>query len=423
MFSPRMCMVALKDSYALRGAAARRPGGPAARGNTARSEDSGLRPPGRRIGRSPRRSFVTNPCVTATSRLHRRAFTLVELLVVIAIIAELIGLTLPAVQKVREAAKKTQGRNDLRALCQAMNVIFDRDGDYPVALSDPRLPPLLAGKALTDLTSSLANDAQFPYFILSVRPGTRGIKNTWDFRLVAGTDLNPLRYAREDFYDDGVAVSPNGTLCDGRLTATSFFSYCDNSEWHWDLTGPGRRLGNVPPYSLSLGLLTARAAETVTPILEANPVLYSQVRSYTMRPDVISTALGKLGANADGFLTVRSLVDSGYTAPFADLLQFGAVDENIDAIPPINLADLNGDPAFLFSYESVRMLITLYSNNHELTERLTDALDDAEAAERNGNLEDKGERLRHVARQITAHTGKAVTPTQARTLMALLRTL
>ena len=89
---------------------------------------------------------------------HHRGFTLIELLVVIAIIAVLIALLLPAVQQAREAARRTQCKNNLKQMGLALHNYLSTHSKFPLGRQLPDLVSVTTGVASASYTSyTLAN--------------------------------------------------------------------------------------------------------------------------------------------------------------------------------------------------------------------------------------------------------------------------
>jgi prepilin-type N-terminal cleavage/methylation domain-containing protein len=128
-------------------------------------------------------------------RSRRKAFTLIELLVVIAIIAILIALLLPAVQQAREAARRTQCRNNLKQIGLALHNYHDTFNTLPIGVNGSMFP---AGWGVSFWTLILPYVDQAPLYnqfnFLGQSPGYtgQGTGNAYNGPLVRGLVMNFL---------------------------------------------------------------------------------------------------------------------------------------------------------------------------------------------------------------------------------------
>jgi prepilin-type N-terminal cleavage/methylation domain-containing protein/prepilin-type processing-associated H-X9-DG protein len=184
------------------------------------------------------------------ARKDRRGFTLIELLVVIAIIAILIGLLLPAVQKIREAANRMKCSNNMKQIGLGLHNYNDVNGQLPPAVIG--LPTMTANQVMTQplnvgpnwailLLPFIEQDNLFNLYSTSIQNYRNGI-NDQNWRAIR-TNRIPIYVCPSDPF----AATPCSLYTGGWVRG----SYGANS-------GPGvpdqEANGNSPTYGVAGGL-------------------------------------------------------------------------------------------------------------------------------------------------------------------------
>jgi prepilin-type N-terminal cleavage/methylation domain-containing protein len=179
-------------------------------------------------------------------RIPHEAFTLIELLVVIAIIAILIGLLFPAFRAVQDQAKRTQAKNDLTQIVNAVNAFYTDYGRYPLVTVDTIYGPAgTPNNALFNVLRGL-NAGQNPRQIVFISPPD--VKDPTNPRSGIArntTTINGITVAPGDFVD------PWGTPYDVAIDA----SY-DNQLANAYIDGSaGGDPNATPAYALHIGVI------------------------------------------------------------------------------------------------------------------------------------------------------------------------